>query len=473
MVTLDIEDTYIKLMVVRGRQVETAASLPLEPGLVHDGVIVNPSIVGRHISELMAANGVTDKRVVVSISGIHSIYRTVNVPKLPKKLLDEAAMREAERVMPVPLNELYTSWQAINLSDIETVICLVGMPRNTVDAMLEALRQAGLQPEVMDVRPLALSRVADERNAVIINAEQIGFDIVVMMDGIPELIRSLPFPAGTSSPDDKVAEVKEELERTVAFYNSSHKGSQITSTMAAFVSGELGDMLAPTLEHRVKPLPQLLAYTDSISTSEYAANIGLALRQVRADARSAQVNLNVTPQAYIPKPFPLIQLISWAFILVAMALLLLFGISTLQNYRETSALQNQVNGIRSQVLARQGTETAIKQLQTKIETARKQGDTFTKPLTSYKAQRAEVNSDLSKVTSMLPGIIALSSINYSSQSGTASALPIWTVSGNSPDDSTIVDYVRDLRNSEQFSEVLITNMNEQEYNEWQFTLTLK
>jgi hypothetical protein len=47
------------------------------------------------------------------------------------------------------------------------------------------------------------------------------------------------------------------------------------------------------------------------------------------------------------------------------------------------------------------------------------------------------------------------------------------VSGISPDDTTIVDYVRDLRNSGQFKEVLVTNMNENEYNEWQFTLTLK
>ena len=47
----------------------------------------------------------------------------------------------------------------------------------------------------MDVRPLALARVADERDALIINVQPVGFDIVVMIDGIPELLRSLPFPA--------------------------------------------------------------------------------------------------------------------------------------------------------------------------------------------------------------------------------------------------------------------------------------
>src|SRR4030042_856542 len=129
MVTLDIEDTSIKIMSVKGRQVEAAASLPLEPGLVHDGVIINPTAVGQRISELMAAHGIAEKKVVVGISGIHSIYRTVNIPKLPKNLIDEAAPRQAERVMPVPLNELYTSWQTISMSDIETTLCIVGLPR--------------------------------------------------------------------------------------------------------------------------------------------------------------------------------------------------------------------------------------------------------------------------------------------------------------------------------------------------------
>jgi type IV pilus assembly protein PilM len=465
MVTLDIEDTAIKMMVIKGRQVETAASLPLEPGLVQNGVITNTTAVSRRIGELMTVHGITEKKVLVSISGIHSIYRVVNVPKLPKNLLDEAARREMERLMPVPLNELYTSWQGISMSDIETAICLVGLPRNTVDAMLDTLHQAGLQPEVMDVRPLALARVTDERDAIIINVEPIGFDIVVMIDGIPELLRSLPYPIGADSPDEKIAEVKEELERTIAFYNSSHKGGEITPKMATFVSGELGDMLSQTLEYRGKPLPQLLSYTDGINTSEYAANIGLALRQTRAEVSPTRINLNVTPEVYLPKPFPLIQLVSWAFILVAALVLLLFGISTMQKYRETITLGTQIDKIQSQVAIRQGTDAAIKQLQTKIDDATKAGAALTQPLDSAKAQREKVNSDLSKVTSLLPGIVGVNSINHNGK--------VLTITGTSPDDTIVVNYVRDLRNSGQFSQVLISDMHELEYNKWEFTLTLK
>jgi Tfp pilus assembly protein PilN len=465
MVTLDIEDNAIKLMVVRGRQVEMVASLPLEDGLIHDGVIIDPPTVGRRIGELLAMHGIGEKRVMVSISGMHSIYRAVNVPKLSKRLLEQAAQEEMERAMPVPLNELYTSWQAIDLSEIETAICLVGMPRNTVDAALETLRQAGLQPEVMDVRPLALARVTDERDALVINAQPVGFDIVAVINGIPELLRSMPYPDETASPDEKVAEVKEELDRTIAFYNSSHKGAEITNRMAAFVSGELGDMLAQTLEYRVKPLPQLLSYADGLNVSEYAANIGLALGQTKAEAGTARVNLNITPEAYQPKAFPIIQFISWAFILVAILVLILFGISTFQAYTQNIGLTTQVRNIQTQIEKSMTTQTSVKQLQAQIDAARKDSAVFVQALNTAKTQRATINNALSTTTSLIPGIIQLQSIAYNQ--GTI------TVSGIAPDDTIVVDYVRDLTNSGQFSSVLISSMSEGELNEWPFTLTIK
>jgi hypothetical protein len=473
MVTLDIEDTSIKMMVVRGRRVETAMSLPLEPGLVHDGVIVDTATVSRHIVDLLSGQGIKEKKVMVSVSGIHSIYRTVSIPKLPKNLLDEAALREAERAMPVPLNELHISWQAISMSDIETTLCIVGLPRNTVDAMLDTLRQAGLQPEAIDVRPLAITRLADERDAIIMNVQQTGFDIVVMLDGIPLLIRSLSFPASAASIADKISAAKEELERTIAFHNSSHKENPITNNTATFISGELGEMLAGTIEYRVKPLPQLLSYTSSLNANEYATNIGLALKLMRPDINQTQVNINAMPEAYLPKPVPIIQIISWAFIPVAIAVLLLLGISTLQAFSQTQLLQAEILDAQTQILIRQGTASTIAELQAKIDEAKNKRDYFKPSLDTDKEQRAKVNSSLSKVTSLLPGIVELASIDYTQRTTETETLRILTIKGTSPDETTIVNYVRDLRNSGQFSEVLISDMRELELNEWNFSLELK
>jgi len=465
MFTLDIEDTCIKMMVVKGRRVETAATLPLEPGLVEDGVVVDKAAVSQRIKELMAAHGVAERQVVVSISGIHSIYRVVSLPRLPKGLLSEAARREMDRVMPVPLNELYTSWQAIPVSDIEIAICLVGLPRNTIDAMLDTLHEAGLESSVMDIRPLALARVTDEKDALIINVQPASFDIVVMVDGIPELLRSLPFPSGDVSAADKVAAVKEELDRTVTFYNSSHKASPINENIAAFVSGELGEMLVEALGYPVKPLPEWLSYPEGFVASEYAANIGLALKQGGIGRSQVRVDINVVPAAYLPKPRPIVEVVSWAFVVIAVAVLVPLAVLTQREYRESSALQTQVDAAQLQVRVREGTKADVEELQAKVAQAKAATAVFEQPLDDFEAQRERVNRDLSKVTSLLPGTIDLDSIDYGEED--------LEISGTAPDEAAILSYCRSLRDTGRFSEVLVSDMHEVEYNEWDFTLTLE
>ncbi|MCJ7653765.1 MAG: PilN domain-containing protein, partial [Dehalococcoidia bacterium] len=95
------------------------------------------------------------------------------------------------------------------------------------------------------------------------------------------------------------------------------------------------------------------------------------------------------------------------------------------------------------------------------------------PLDSAQEQRAKVNGDLSKATSLLPGIVELNSIGSQSVTASGTTSHSLTITGTSPDETTIVNYVRDLTNSGQFSEVLISDMREADFNEWQFTLTLK
>lgn len=464
MITLDIVDTSIRMMVVSGKRVKIAVILPLEPGMVKDGVVMDKAAVSQQIIELMKANGVEEKQAVVSISGIHTMYRVLSLPRLSKDMLDEAVRRESERVMAVPLNELYISWQAIEVSNVETAICLVGLPRNTVDAVMETLRQAGLQSKLMDTRPLALARVADEKDALIINVQPVGFDIVVMMDGIPQLLRSLPFPAADISAADKVAAMKEELDRPVAFYNSSHKERPITSNVAAFVSGELCETLAKALNYRVKPLPQLLAYPEGFDANEYAANIGLALKQVQVGDSRVRANINVVPEIYLPKPRPVTAYISWALVIVAIAVLVPLAIATQREVRESLALQARVNAAEAQVQARTGTEASLKELQANLDKAKAALDAIQQPLNEAKAQREKVNEGLKAVTALLPGTAVPKSISYGES---------LTIAATAPDKTTILDYVTALRNTGRFSQVIISDMHEVEYNKWDFLLTLK
>jgi len=133
MMTLYLEDTNIRLLIARGKQAERWASMPLEPGLVSGGVIVNETQVaqkirellttvhhiktrttgGQNIQEFIAGMFGGQGKIIVGLSGRDSLYRVLSLPPLPESLLGEAVRREAGRILPVSLNELYLAYQRI------------------------------------------------------------------------------------------------------------------------------------------------------------------------------------------------------------------------------------------------------------------------------------------------------------------------------------------------------------------------
>ncbi|GAG98875.1 unnamed protein product, partial [marine sediment metagenome] len=62
--TLFIDDTEIRLLVAKGKRVQKWARLPLEPGLVRDGVIRDEAQVVDRLKELFKLEKVTAKKVI-------------------------------------------------------------------------------------------------------------------------------------------------------------------------------------------------------------------------------------------------------------------------------------------------------------------------------------------------------------------------------------------------------------------------
>ncbi len=465
MITLLIQDNFIRLTQLQGKQIVKAVSVPLSPGLVQNGVIVNKTDVSRYIRELLTAHGIADKQVTSGISGIHSIYRTVSLPRLNKKLLDEAAQRELERNMPVSLAELHTSWQAIDVGDRETVLCLVGLPKNTVDAMLDTLKMAELQCMGLDSIPLALARLADENDAIVIDIQSNSFDIVVMANGIPELLRSLTFPAVEMTAKEKVTFVQEELERTIKFYNSSHKEDPFSHQSAAFISGELHESLAELLEYRVKPLPDWVSADIAYDRNDYAANLGLALKTIKESKVPVRVNIDARPQVLLPKPRSRTATLSWVFAGAAVVLLVILALGARGKIVETAALESKVAVVETQLRGRQPANNMLKLFQSEVDAIAAAKKTYDNSLIVFKSQHIEVNGDLGKITSLTTGNMNVASISY----GEANIF----VHGNALDKATILDYSRELRNTGRFDNVLITDMHEIEYNRWAFILKLE
>ncbi len=465
--SIAIEDNEIKWLTVRGRQVVRAISLPLESGLVKDGVVLDKVVVSQKIRQLLKTGKISAQKVIASVSGIHSVYRLLTFPRLPRELLAEAVKREAEKVMPVPTKDLYLSWQSLSVSGEETMVCLVGLPRGRVDALMDTLRQAGLDPYLMDVRPLAAAGACGEREAIAINVEKNDFDIVIAVNGVPELVRSLAFSRDDLTPLDKAEEIKEELDRTIRFYNSSHEKRPIREDMPVIMGGEaqVAEIVREGLPYPVKPLSVPLSHSGNFDAAAFMANIGLVLKEIKTDQTGLRLNLNVVPQVYLPQPVPVLPILSWIVIIVAIVLLAWLGLNTRQVIAENSVLKAELSQVQTEIKAHGVNPEDISQLETRLTEVTAARDAMKKVVAGWEQQRLKVSDDLSKAHSLLPGTVTPPvAFNYGTQT--------LIVEGIASDKDTILSYAKNLQASGRFSQVFIA-FDTIEYRQLKFQITLK
>jgi len=461
--TLFIRDTSINLLVMKGEQVEKWASLPLEPGLVSQGLIVDEEQVADQVKQLFKQEKAKTDKVITALSGHDSLYRIITLPELPDAVLPEAVRREAKRTIPTPLEEVYFSYQRLpTLTKGESRIFLVTFPRNLVDALVRTLRQAGIKPYILDLAPLALCRIPDEPSAIIVNFRLDHLDVMVIADRLPQVIRRLSLPTEAESLEDKLPLITEEFNRTVAFYNSSHMEKPLDSTVPVFVCGDLAE--APEAwqsavggaGYSVSVLPSPVEPPEGFNPNEFMVNIGLALKELlpeKAEANFSLVNFNALPEVYVPPSFSILRVLVPVGTIIGIGLIIFAVILILNTRTEIAALQSQVTVAETSVTNQQRGITILK---TQVGSVEATAGELNARLTTIERGRATIDEDLTQIVRLATNKVTLKSVNHGGSSV--------AVSGGASNVDKIFSYARDLRdltdsaNALRFSKVWISSI---------------
>ncbi|HEY55007.1 MAG TPA: pilus assembly protein PilM [Dehalococcoidia bacterium] len=462
-VTLFIRDDSVNLLIMAGKRVEKWASLPLEPGLVSQGLVVEEAQVANKLKELFKLEKIAAGRIIAGLSGHNSVYRIINLPELPEAVLPEAVKREAKRVIPVPLEEVYLSYQPLPPTEGETRLFLAAFPRNAADALHRTLHQAGLQPYIMDLAPLALCRAVNEPRSIIVNTKSDNTDIIVMTERIPQVIHRLSLPGEAESSAERLSAIAEEIDRTITFYNSSHQDAPLDSTVPMLVCGDLAgepeswESLAGKSGCTVSVLPSPVETPDGFNPNGFMVNIGLALKELlaeRGESNFSLVNLNTMPEVYRPKPVRLPNIFAPVALAVGISILLGVGFLVFNTASHTGVLRSELESLES-LIAQETATTGLLQSQvtliepqiTEVEATR---DIFDGTFNTLADIRIEVNADVSQIVTSCPTEIGLTGVDHVINSA--------TVGGVSPTEHSIFVYARSLRASGRFSTVTISSI---------------
>ena len=454
-VTIYVSDTILRTMVSDGKQILEWAEMQLEPGLIENNSIVEEETVSEKLKQLLGIQSVKARKVYLAINGIRCLTRPVLLPKLPQEILDEAVRREAARLLPIPLEELYLSWQTIPGPEDKTNVFLTAIPRGIVDPLMKVMAQADLNPVFMDMKPLLLARMTQEETAILVDVQGTDFDIVVMMYGIPQPIRSIPFPGDSMSWEEKLPIIKDELDRTITFYNTNNPETPIENNVPVYLSGQLGDesefsrMLSEETQRKVILIPSPIETPEGFDSSVYMANISL-LQQTMASGKNSGnslVNLNNLPAIYRPQQistYNILKMLGVVFALVVLAALMIMIQSTsagIKNKQDSLASTNAL--LQTNQLEASRLDSSINGLNKQIESLQTIQQDFTAALGAIELQSIGMNRDIEVTMDSTPSSVRLTGVEHKDG--------ILTISGIAPGEKTVLSYILALESTGRFA----------------------
>ena len=475
-VTLYIDDTSLRLLVTSGQRVKKWADVPLEPGLVNNSVVLKPEEVATIIRQIFEANRINSKKVIFGISGLHCLSRLITLPYLPKDMLEEAVQREAKRVLPVSPDELYLSWKSLPAAEGQSQVLLVAIPHNVVDALVNTLHLAGLQPDLMDTKPMLLARLVKDMTAIIIDVQPNEFDIIIKASGIPQPVRTISFPDEKMSWQDKLSMVKNEINTTIDFYNSDDTHVTLTPALPVFASGELADsvkqikFLSHKLDRTVIPLTPPFENPYGLNPNRYMVNMGLVLKKVMplSYSSSALSNLNLLPKEYQPEPISLMRVTAVPGLIISVGFLLLFVLITQSTLADISERRSQLNAtmqlLQQKLNERQQLVKTIGKSEQELKNIEGLRGNIDAALANFEMQSQKMNGDLAVIINTMPDTVSLTKINYTDTS--------FTLTGLATSEEEVLSYLSELNASGRFSRIKIANMSSTGNQEVRFNVFL-
>jgi Tfp pilus assembly PilM family ATPase len=459
-VTLYIDDVSIRLMVTRGKRITKLAEAPLDAALGEIDTKEKEAVLAKNIKKLFKANKVNKRKIILGISGLHCLTRPLVLPELPQAMLKEAITRESRRVLPVSVEQLYLSWKILSLSGNKIYIYVVALSRQLADMVIRILKQAGLKPYLMDIKPLALARLSREPDAMIVDVQAKEFDIINIVDNIPQPIRTVAFPREKLSLPEKIEIVRGDIKRTIQFFNENNADNPIKPGTTMLISGELAtapelyELLAAELGFIPALLESPLKCMKQLDASHYLVNVGLTLKEIPKEAGAVLPNLNALPTPYQPKPISLTQVLALPSVALAVAIVVML-VSSVQNTADSiSILSKQVSSNNVSIEKGQSQKktllTDISAIQAQIAVSKAEYDIYQTAFIKMNAAGDVMNDVLRTVENQ-----AFTGLSFTTISDAVGQIRI---EGNSATETNVLVYVRKLQDSGRFKEITILNI---------------
>lgn len=283
-IALSIEGTTLRLVSSRGDSVEIWDSIPFAPHFVRGGHVADSQGLGAVIRNALAKRKISKGKVVCALSAAGTTSRIINLPRVGRGKLEGIVDREVRRLVGASAGNSYIHWRALAPAGDQQQVYLLTVPRRPLHALVRAVRAAGLNISLIDLKPLALMKAVNRRDAIIANAESNSVDVIVMLDDVPVIVQSAVLGEEMLSADYAIGRISDELVRAISSYNDGHRDSPLDPEFPVYLTGTVAGSMAFALNVSTltgRPIGRLgppLRYPAELPLAHYMVNMGLILR---------------------------------------------------------------------------------------------------------------------------------------------------------------------------------------------------
>lgn len=166
---LDLGSSSLKMTQVvkssEGFRITKALFRPTPSAAVkEDGRIQDVGLIAEEVKAMIAESGLGVKQVVSAVSGPHVVIRTITMPSMTQRELQNSIKYEAERYIPYSVAEAQIAGLILRNplpgDEKNMEVLLMASPKEVVQNVEEVIRTAGLAVEAIEMEPIALLRLA-------------------------------------------------------------------------------------------------------------------------------------------------------------------------------------------------------------------------------------------------------------------------------------------------------------------------
>jgi type IV pilus assembly protein PilM len=165
---IDISDLSLKFAKLKKKgkffDLDFFGEKEIEPGIIKEGEIKDEKRLAEIVKE--ATKKLKTKYVVASLPEEKAFLQVIKMPRLSEEDLKSAVVYEAEKYIPLPVDQVYLDSQIVQpvLDHQENYEVLISaIPKKIADGYLNSLKLAGLKPVVFEIESMAIARALIEK----------------------------------------------------------------------------------------------------------------------------------------------------------------------------------------------------------------------------------------------------------------------------------------------------------------------